>query len=135
MVCRMFTPEQAEDPACFWDFQEAAARSFDAHCEDPSESWVPPNLTALVMAARNTDLRRFFPFTAHENLCFGLRSLYHVGDKPIAPVFISRDRENGYTVWACHPYEGRRNAEARKLDTTDPKQADAETERLLAEWP
>jgi hypothetical protein len=75
------------------------------------------------------------PFTAHENLCFGLRSLYHVGDKPIAPVFISRDRENGYTVWACHPYEGRRNAEARKLDTTDPKQADAETERLLAEWP
>jgi hypothetical protein len=125
----LFTEDERLDPACHWDFQESAARRSDAW-DSSNNSSFPPNAAALVTAVRRTELRRLFPFTAHEYLCFRDGVDWHSGADQIAPACVSQDPEHGYVVWDGGPYGKRRPA----LTTQDPGEAAAKAEGLLAGW-
>jgi hypothetical protein len=126
----LFTAEDRLNPEKHWDFQESAARSSDAWCLT-NDTWVPPNAAALVVAVRRTQLRRFFPFTAHQYLCFRDGHNWHCGEAQIGPACISQDPDSGYVVWDGGPYGDRHPA----LTTEDPEEAAAKAERLLIGWP
>jgi len=80
----LFTSEDRLNPEKHWDFQESAARSGDTWCLS-NKTWVPPNAAVLIAVARRTELRRFFPFTAHEFLYFRDGHDWHSGEAQIAP--------------------------------------------------
>jgi hypothetical protein len=111
-----------------------AALLRDARCRD-NNSWVPPNLAALVAAVRRTQLTRFYPFTGHQFL--------HFADGPGvwdhfwacgAPACIENGPE-GYAVFqGAVGYGAPGQQVIRTLTTHDPDEAAAEAERLLAGW-
>jgi len=127
-------PVQRGNLANEWENMADGAREQDAHCQ-AINSWVPPNLAALVAAVRRTQLTRFYPFTGHEWLHFadGPGVWDHFWDQG-APVCIG-NRPEGYVV--LHGAVGYRAPGQQvicTLITHDPDEAAAEAERLLTEW-
>jgi len=117
-----------------WEFQATAAHDDDevSRKGGPKHTWVPPNLAALVAAARATTLTRFYPFTACSALCLSDGPRFWDGAGEVAPAFISRHRDGQYFVWRGGPY---REGATLVLASADPDTAAAELERLLARWP
>lgn len=126
-------PVQRGNLANHWENVADSAVLHDAYCRD-TNSWVPPNLAALIEAVRRTQLTRFFPFRALWYL--------HFADGPgvwdekgeVAPVCI----ENGPDGYVVHHgavgYGAPGQQVNRMLTTHDPDEAAAEAERLLAGW-
>jgi hypothetical protein len=115
-----------------WDFQADAARDDDEAARDPRRSWVPPTLAGLVAAVRATTLARLYPFTSHNRFCLSDGPRFWAREGQVAPAFVSRRRDTGYTVWRGGPYD---ESATETLSTEDPKAAAAELERLLDRWP
>jgi hypothetical protein len=115
-----------------WDSLAASAQEEDEASRDPSPSWVPPTLAVMVATVRATSLARFYPFTAMASLCFSDDPEFWSGRGQVAPAFVARHPETGYTVYQGGPYEG--NA-AIVLSTEDAKTAADALERLLEGWP
>ena len=113
-----------------WENIADSARAHDARCQDPRQSWVPPNLAALVAAVRRTQVSRFYPFTAHEYLCFADGPGVWHQEGELAPACVGRTRPEGYLVYQGQPYGHR----TLTLTTHVPDEAAAEVERLLAGW-
>jgi hypothetical protein len=125
-------PAQRGNLANEWENMADAALLRDAHCQE-TDSWVPPNLAALIAAVRRTRLTRFYPFTSHQFLCFADGP---VRDRQagVAPAYIENGPE-GYVV--LHEAVGDRapgQQVIRTLTTHDPDEAAAEAEWLLAGW-
>lgn len=115
-----------------WDEFQDMADDWDASCLNPAETWVPPNLGALVRATRTTSLARLYPCTAHACLCFGDRPDFWRADHSVAPAFISRTRGDGYLVWSGSPYK---QPQVLVRTTADPATAASALGRLLVGWP
>ena len=127
-------PIQRGNLANEWENMAEAALLQDAHCRDIN-SWIPPNLAALVTAARRTRLTRFFPFTGHQYL--------HFADGPGiwdrfwdygAPACIENGPEGYVVLHGAVGYRAPGQQVTRTLTTHDPDEAAAEAERLLAGW-
>jgi hypothetical protein len=116
-----------------WDWMLGCAREFDESCADRSQTWPPPIMTALVMAAAATGLRRFYPFTSHQLLRFATSPEWYLGEGAVAPgcIDLAADPDR-YIVWSGQLFhEPLRNI----LETVDAVAAVRELDRLLAGWP
>jgi hypothetical protein len=127
-------PVQRGNLANEWENMANAALLRDAYCRDIN-SWVPPNLAALVAAVRRTQLTRFYPFTGHEWLHFadGPGVWDHFWDQS-APACIGNCPEGYVVVQGAVGYRAPGRQVIRTLTTHDPDEAAAEAERLLAGW-
>ncbi len=94
------------------------------------DTWVPPNLGALVRAVRMTSLCRWVPSNSHTN--FHLRAGLRF-DAERSPALITRRRPYGYLVFPRYP-RGEADDVRPTLVTHSPTEAAAELERLLADW-
>ncbi|QKG23700.1 hypothetical protein ACTIVE_5343 [Actinomadura verrucosospora] len=94
------------------------------------DTWVPPNLGALVRAARRTTMRRWAPGTGHE--CFALVADLRWNTE-WSPAFVARTRSQGYAVHAA-PLQDYTDELLPTLITKSASAAAAELELLLAHW-
>jgi len=117
-----------------WEWLIDGARAHDARCADRSKAWPAPIMTPLALAAATTRLRRFYPFTSHELLCFATSPVWYQLEGAVAPGFIGVAADpDDYIVWSGHPHDAQPNEKI--LETTDPFAAVTELERLLGDWP
>ena len=123
-------PVQRGNLANQWENMADTALGRDAYCRD-SNSWVPPNLAALVAAVRRTQLTRFYPFTSHEWLRFADGPGVWDEKGEVAPACIGNWPE-GYVV--LHGAWTTGQQLTCTLTTHNPDEAAAEAERLLAGW-
>ncbi|MEV7602968.1 hypothetical protein AB0O91_36940 [Kitasatospora sp. NPDC089797] len=110
-----------------WDFQTRAAAEQDDLCRTPGRSWVPPILRDLVLAARNTSLSRYHPFTSHATLRFSTGPTWWLGDADVLAVAIALVPEGRYLVHTRSPHDGTFTAQ---LETPDADEAAARAEHL-----
>jgi hypothetical protein len=129
---RHIHPVQRGNLASLWECMADVARDKDAYCQD-IESWVPPNLAALVAAVRRTRLTRFYPFMGHEYLYFADGPGVWDEKGEVAPTCIG-NRPEGYVVFQGTVGYGPPGQVVCALTTHDPDEAAAEAERLLAGW-
>ena len=122
----------AELAAC-WDAELAAAVDEDAR-NDSSESWVPPIKADLVRAARNTSLRRLYPFTSMNRLCFSSCPDLLSADASIAPAHVALAPEGDYVVFQGDPSPGADEEPRGVIATYDPDEAARAVEALLTDW-
>ncbi|GAA3049969.1 hypothetical protein GCM10010519_80640 [Streptomyces lactacystinicus] len=87
-----------DPPSQAWDFRLRAAADQDEYCRVPGRSWVPPILEDLVLAARNTPLSRYYPFTSHASLRFGTGPRWWLGDGEVLAHAIALVPEGRYLV-------------------------------------
>lgn len=119
----------SESLESYWDQWESAAQARDDRRRDASLGLEPPILADLIKSSRSTALRRLFPFTSHDRLCF---STAPDSAGPSAPAFVILNHDHGYVVYAGHPY---REGSTIVLRTHSAAEAATEVERLLAGWP
>ncbi|MFE7528071.1 hypothetical protein ACFU7Y_20485 [Kitasatospora sp. NPDC057542] len=112
-----------------WDFQTQAAAEQDDLCRIPGRSWVPPILQDLVLAARNTSLGRYYPFTSHASLRFSTGPQWWLGDGDILAIAIALVPEGRYLVYVQTSHDGSYSAE---LETTSADEAAAKAEQLVS---
>jgi len=129
---RHFHPVQRGNLASLWECWADVARDKDAYFQD-RETWVPPNLAALIAAVRRTRLTRFYPFMGHEYLYFADGPGIWDEKGEVAPACIGRSRPEGYLVFQGAPGYGTGQVTCT-LTTRDPDEAAAEADRLLAGW-
>lgn len=126
---RHIHPVQRGNLASLWECTADVARDRDAYCQE-IESWVPPNLAALVAAVRRT---LFYPFMGHEYLYFADGPGVWDDKGEVAPACIG-NRPEGYVVLQGGFYQRTWGPTTCTLTTHDPDEAAAEAERLLAGW-
>jgi hypothetical protein len=129
---RHLRPVQRGNLASMWECWADVARDRDTRCLE-TDSWVPPNLAALVAAVRRTRLARFFPFMGHEYLYFADGPGIWDDKGEVAPACIANWPE-GYVVFQGAVGYGSPGQVICTLTTYDPDEAAAEAERLLAGW-
>ncbi|GAA5008180.1 hypothetical protein GCM10025734_50030 [Kitasatospora paranensis] len=81
--------ESGDSVEAAWDFQARSAADWDDRARASTAIWVPPIMQALVDAARNSVLGRFYPFTSHARLCFSTGPRYWLGEGDVLPVCIA----------------------------------------------
>ena len=111
-----------------WDFQARAAAAWDDPSERPAATWVPPIMGALVGAARDSALGRFYPFTSHARLCFSTGRREWLGEGDVLPVCIALLPGGSYSVALKH------DPTAVLLETTDAVEAVATAVGALQEF-
>ncbi|MET7312686.1 DUF6193 family natural product biosynthesis protein [Streptomyces sp. NPDC005571] len=111
-----------------WDFQARAATQWDERSRGSATTWVPPIMGALVDAARNSTLGRFYPFTSHARLCFSTGRRHWLGEGNVLPVCIALLPGGSYSVAQKHdPTE-------ILLETTSAEESVATTITALQEY-
>jgi hypothetical protein len=125
---------QPGDLAGIWEAVADAARDQDAH-RQAIHSWIPPGFAVLIAAVRRTQLTRFYPFTGHQYLYFadGPGVWDHFWEQG-APVCIENGPEGYVVCRGSVGYGAPGQRVIRTLTTSDPDEAAAEAERLLAGW-
>jgi hypothetical protein len=111
-----------------WDRWARSAADWDNRSRASSTTWVPPIMGALVDAARNSALGRFYPFTSHASLCFRTCPRHRQGEDDALPVVIALRPGGRYLVAHKHaPTE-------TLLETTSAEEAVATAVQALQEY-
>ena len=101
----------------------------------PRPAWLPREQQGrqpLAAAAAETSLRRFYPFLSHHLLCLSTSPAWFL-QGAVAPACIGvANNPDIYIVWSGQLF---RDPVHNVLESTDPADAVAEVERLLAGWP
>ncbi|MFG2819748.1 hypothetical protein ACGFX4_10005 [Kitasatospora sp. NPDC048365] len=111
-----------------WDFLTQAAAEQDDGCRIPGRSWVPPILEDLVLAARNTSLSRYYPFTSHARLRFSTGPESWIGNGDDLAVGIALVPEGRYLVCTQASHDA---PVFVRLETADADEAAAMAEHLV----
>ncbi|MDI2126836.1 DUF6193 family natural product biosynthesis protein [Yinghuangia seranimata] len=111
-----------------WDFQEEASAARDGQSR---QAGYPALELALIRAARDSSLRRFYPFTSHYEVRFGTGPRWYLGEDDLLSVGIAPTREGGYLVYSRDDAApGAPHTEI--LRTDDAAVAIAQVERLIS---
>lgn len=127
------SPASPDQVAACWEAELVAAEEEDAD-NMSTASWVPPIKADLVRAVRNTSLRRLYPFTSMNRLCFSSSPDLLSADASIAPAHVALAPEGDYVVYHGDPTPQSDEDPHEVIATYDPNEAATVVEQLLTDW-
>lgn len=127
--------DELDEPESRWESLIAAADREDENTRERGGSWLPPILGPLVRAASTTRLRRLWPFTSLNRLCFSSGPRFWAGEGEVAPAFVEIRPDAQYLVVAASPYQPiPESMFDEAVPTADPELAARQVDEVLAGW-